>query len=67
MRLSYVQWITLGALMAYLAYELYLVPRWEANLPPGDPVIRADLFFIYPMLAILVVISALQLIRKRKI
>jgi hypothetical protein len=54
------------ALLAYLAYEFYFVPHWEAALPPGDPVIRADLFFIYPVLTILLVISVLKLIRKRK-
>ena len=67
MRLTIMQWITLGALLAYLVYEFYFVSRWEATLPPGDPVIRADLFLIYPVLAILLVISVIQLIRKRKI
>ncbi len=67
MRLTIVQWVTLAGLLAYLAYEFYFVPRWEATLPPSDPVIRADLFFIYPVLAILLVISVIQMVRKRKI
>jgi hypothetical protein len=65
MRLTTVQWLTLAAIAAYLIYEFYFVSRWEATLPESDPVIRADLIFIYPILLILIVISVVQFIRKK--
>ena len=65
MNLTKIQWVTLVAILAYLIYEFILIPRWEATLPESDPVIRADIFLIYPVLLILVVISAIQFIRKK--
>ncbi|MGB5315089.1 MAG: hypothetical protein WBN56_03755 [Robiginitalea sp.] len=65
MKLTKIQWVTLVAILAYLIYEFILIPRWEATLPESDPVIRADIFLIYPVLLILVVISAIQFIRKK--
>ncbi|MGA9239092.1 hypothetical protein, partial [Robiginitalea sp.] len=60
MKMTKIQWVTLVAILAYLIYEFILIPRWEATLPESDPVIRADVFLIYPVLLILVVISAIQ-------
>jgi len=65
MNLTKIQWVTLVAILAYLIYEFILIPRWEATLPDSDPVIRADIFLIYPVLLILVVISAIQFFRKK--
>ncbi len=65
MNLTKIQLVTLVAILAYLIYEFILIPRWEATLPESDPVIRADIFLIYPVLLILVVISAVQFFRKK--
>ena len=65
MKLTKIQWATLVALLAYLVYEFLLIPRWEATLPESDPVIRADVFLIYPVLLILILISAVQFFRKK--
>jgi len=65
MKMTKIQWVTLVAILAYLIYEFILIPRWEATLPESDPVIRADVFLIYPVLLILVVISAIQYFRKK--
>jgi hypothetical protein len=65
MKLTKIQWTTLAAIAAYLVYEFYFVARWEATLPESDPVIRADLIFIYPILLILIIISAVQFIRNK--
>ena len=65
MKLTKIQWVTLVALLAYLVYEFILIPKWEATLPESDPVIRADIFLIYPVLLILVLISAIQFFRNK--
>jgi hypothetical protein len=65
MNLTKIQWVTLVAILAYFIYEFILIPRWEATLPESDPVIRADIFLIYPVLLILVVISTIQFFRKK--
>ena len=65
MKLTKLQWGTLAAIGGYLAYEFYFVSRWEATLPPSDPVIRADLIFIYPLLLILIIISLVQVLRNK--
>ncbi len=66
MKLTVMQWVTIVAILAYLVYEFYFVAQWEKSLPEGDPVIRADLPFIWGILLILIVISVFQFIRKRK-
>jgi len=63
-KLTRIQLITVIALVAYGIWEI-VVRQWAKSLPDGDPVIRADLVFILPVLAILVVISLIQLIRNR--
>ena len=65
MKLTKIQWVTLVAILAYLIYEFILIPRWEATLPESDPVIRADIFLIYPVLLILILISVFQFFRKK--
>ncbi len=64
MKLTKIQITTLVALAAFLVWEFF-VKRWEAGLPPSDPVIRADLLFWIPVLAILVLISVYQFVRKK--
>jgi hypothetical protein len=65
MRLTKIQWITVLLILAYLVYEFYFVAKWAAQLPESDPVIRADLVFIWPVLFVLIIISVVQLIRKK--
>ncbi len=65
MKLTKLQWFTLGAIAAYLIYEFYFVSRWEATLPESDPVIRGDLVFIYPVLLVLIILSVVQFVRKK--
>lgn len=60
------QIVTLVAFAAYLFYEFVLVRRWASSLPESDPIIRADLIFIYPVLALLALVSLYQLFRKGK-
>lgn len=64
MKLSKIQWITLFLIIAYLVYEFVLVKNWAAGLPESDPVIRADLFFIIPILLVFIIISIVQFMRK---
>lgn len=66
MRLTGVQWITVFLILAYLVYEFYFVARWAAELPDSDPVIRADLIIIWPLLLIMIIISVIQLIRRKR-
>ena len=66
MKLTKIQWATIIALIAYIVYEFYFVAQWERGLPESDPVIRADLIFIYPVLLFLIIASIVQSIRKRK-
>ena len=54
---------TLVLLMAYGVWEI-IVWQW-AKKEPG-PIIRADLVFIYPVLAIFVIISLVQYFKKSK-
>ncbi|MGB5402915.1 MAG: hypothetical protein WBN13_02975 [Robiginitalea sp.] len=65
MKLTKIQWVTLVAILVYLIYEFIMIPRWEATLPESDPVIRADIFLIYPVLLILILISVFQFFRKK--
>lgn len=65
MKLTKIQWVTVIAILSYLIYEFIFVRNWAAGLPESDPIIRADLFLIYPVLLILIIISLLQLIRRK--
>ena len=60
------QIVTLVAFAAYLFYEFVLVRNWASGLPESDPIIRADLVLIYPVLALLALVSLYQLFRKGK-
>jgi hypothetical protein len=59
------QKVTLGLLIGYVVWEL-VVRVWMSQLPPSDPVIRADLIFIYPILLIFIFLSLRQYLRGRK-
>lgn len=59
-----IQRATLVALVAYAIYEGVFVTAWRATLPPGDPIIRADLIFLYPLLLLLLFISVAQAVWK---
>ena len=60
-----VQIITIGAYIAYIIWEI-IVWFWARSLPDYDPIIRADLLIILPVLLILTVISLFQYFRKKK-
>jgi len=62
--LTKIQTITIVGLICYAFWEL-IVLIWKQSLPPSDPVIRGDLAFIYPLLAVLIVISLIQLLKRR--
>ena len=58
-QLTKIQKTTIVALAAYALWE-WRVSIWEGTLPPYDPVIRADLIFVLPLLVVLGVASLLQ-------
>lgn len=59
-----IQMATIGALILYLIWEI-VVMIWAKKLPPSDPIIRADLILIYPVLIVLIIISIIQLLRSK--
>jgi hypothetical protein len=59
-KLTKFQWLTLATVGAFLIYEFYFVSRWETTLPAGNPVIRGDLIFIYPLLLALIAVAVVQ-------
>ncbi len=59
------QKVTLGLLFGYVIWEI-AVRVWMSQLPPSDPVIRADLIFIYPMLLVFILLSLWQYVRSKK-
>lgn len=54
-----VQRVTIVMLIAYVFWEIGIW-IWSRNIPPGDPLIRVDLIFIYPFLLILMIASVYQ-------
>lgn len=66
MKLTLLQIITLVLLIAFIIYELWYLPKWMKTLPPNDPVIRTDLILFVPVLAVLLLLSAVQEYRKKK-
>ena len=63
-KITKLQIVSMIALLSYGAWELY-VKKWQASLPPGDPVIRVDLFIILPVLLGLCIASLVQLKNKK--
>ena len=59
------QKVTLGLLFGYVIWEI-AVRVWMSQLPPSDPVIRADLIFIYPILFVFILLSVWQYARSKK-
>jgi hypothetical protein len=64
-RLTIMKGATLFAVGAYLIYEFIFVRTWAVGLFDSNPVNRVDLFFIYPVLLILMAISLAQYLRKK--
>ena len=54
-----IQRLTIVMLIAYIFWEIGIW-IWSRNIPPGDPLIRVDLIFIYPFLIILILVSVYQ-------
>lgn len=63
-KLTKTQKITIAAFVIYIIWEI-TVQIWASTLPPSDPVIRADLMLIYPLLILLVIISLIQFFKNR--
>lgn len=61
-----IQIATLILIIAYFIWEIS-VWQWSQTLTAPGPIIRVDLILIYPMLLVLIVLSIIQLIKKKKI
>ena len=61
--LSRIQKLTLVLLIGYLFWEIGIWV-WARKLPPHDPIIRADLIIIYPLLLLFASISIFQFFNK---
>jgi len=58
-----VQKVTIGLIIAYVIWEI-AIRIWESNSNPEGATIRVDLLIIYPVLAILILISIYQYFKK---
>jgi hypothetical protein len=56
-----IQKTTIVLIIIYLIWEIIV---WFWAKKESGPIIRADLFFIYPVLGVLVIISLFQLFRR---
>lgn len=63
-KLTLIQKITVTCIILYIIWEI-AVRVWMTTLPQGDPVIRADLILIFPVLIILIIVSFIQLIVRK--
>ena len=61
-KLTRIQRVSLILIAGAVIWEV-AVRIWMMTLPPNDPVIRADLLVIIPLLAIFIGISLIQLIK----
>ena len=61
-KLTRIQRVSLLLIAGAVIWEV-AVRIWMMKLPPHDPVIRADLLVIIPLLAIFIGISLIQLIK----
>lgn len=64
-KLTRIQRVTLLLVAGALIWEA-VARLWMRTLPPHDPVIRADLLIIVPLLVVFVGISVVQLLRRPK-
>lgn len=62
-KLTRIQRVTLLLIAGAILWEV-AVRIWMRTLPPYDPVIRADLLVIIPLLAVFIGISIVQLIKR---
>jgi len=63
MKLTTIQKITIFLLILYVIWEI-VVQIWATS--EKTPIIRADLAFIYPILAVFMLISIVQIFRKKQ-
>jgi hypothetical protein len=61
--LTRIQRVTLFLMTAALLWEI-AIRIWARSLPPHDPVIRADLLVIIPLLVVFVGFSIAQMLKK---
>ena len=64
-KLTGIQRVTIILILASLVWEI-AVRIWMASLPAYDPVIRVDLLFIIPLLAVFITISIFQIILRKQ-
>ena len=62
-KLTRIQRVSLFLIAGAVLWEV-AVRIWMSTLPPHDPVIRADLLVIIPLLTVFIVISMVQLIKR---
>ncbi len=62
-KLTKIQIATITLVILYLIWEV-VVQIWEQSQPAIGPVIRADLILIYPVLAVMILLSLIQFIIK---
>jgi hypothetical protein len=58
------QTVTLFLIVAYSVWE-FSVWQWAKSTENGGAIIRVDLIIIYPILLVLIVVSTIQIIKKR--
>ena len=61
--LTRIQRVTLFLMAGALLWEI-AIRIWTRSLPPHDPVIRADLLVIIPLLVVFVGFSIAQMLKK---
>jgi hypothetical protein len=64
-KMTRIQRVTIILVIAAILWEIG-VRIWMTSLPESDPVIRADLLLIIPVLAIFITISIIQMTYKRR-
>lgn len=58
-QITTIQWLTILLITSYLLWEFVFLNSWKQNTE--GPLIRADLIIIYPLIAIGLIISFIQL------
>ena len=65
MKVTKIQIFTIIIFLLYVIYEFVFVSNWRETLPESDPIIPADLIFIYPILGILAIVSIAELLKRK--
>lgn len=65
MRVTKIQVFTVLSIIGFLIYEIWYIPEWLKTLEKGDPPIRLDIIIFLPIVVLLIMLSVIQLIRKK--